>query len=219
MDPARPETKTSPNGHMNEDQLAATSASVEPPAEPETPPRRKVPMGRYLSLGFVLVVVVALVGVLALGWIRQTGSSQVGEAGHPKVAADFSFTDLTDGKVWQLSNLKGQVVVVNFWASWCDPCREEAPTLEATWQAWKDKGVVLLGADINDTDADARAFLKQFKITYPNGPVEGGVGSDYGLLGQPETFIVDPQGNITHRWLGAITKAKLDQWITEAQKG
>ncbi len=190
------------------------------PAAPPTPgpaPAQPVRWGRYLSLAFVLLVIVGLVGLLGYAVFRQNGSSDVGERAHIADAPDFSFTDFNSGGTWQLSALRGKVVVVNFWASWCDPCREEAPTLEQTWQAWKDKNVVLLGADVNDPESDARAFLKEFNITYPNGPVPDSVKADYGLLGQPETFIVDPNGKITHRWLGAISRSKLDDWIQEAQ--
>lgn len=191
---------------------------LEQQAPPAPAPAPKTHWGRIISLAFVLLVVVGLIGLLGYGVFRQkSGGGDVGERSHIKVAPDFSFTDFNSGSTWQLSALKGKVVVVNFWASWCDPCREEAPTLEQTWQAWKDKNVVFLGADIDDPESDARAFLKEFNVTYPNGPVPDSVKNDYGLLGQPETFIVDGNGNITRRWLGAISRTRLEGWIQEAQ--
>jgi cytochrome c biogenesis protein CcmG/thiol:disulfide interchange protein DsbE len=96
-----------------------------------------------------------------------------------------------------LSELRGRVVVINFWASWCVPCEEEAPDLEATWRAYRDRGVVFLGVDWTDNHDDALAYLKRFDISYPNGPDIGTkIGPRYSITGVPETFIVDPNGDV-----------------------
>src|SRR5262245_34073007 len=84
-------------------------------------------------------------------------------------APDFTLTTF-DGQTIALSSLRGQVVVVNIWASWCEPCKDEAAELEAFWRAYKDRGAVLIGVDYVDTETEARAYLNQFDITYPNGP-------------------------------------------------
>jgi len=182
--------------------------------------------GRYLALGFVLLVVVGLVALLTLGFIRQGKSSQVGEFDVVKgPAKDFSIKVFDwkgspgPGQEYRLSNLKGKVVVINFWASWCKECREEANTLEQAWRYWKDRDVVFLGLDMQDSEGEAVRFLEEFKITYPNGEVGSATTMDYGVLGVPETFIVDVKGNMRHRWLGVIERAKLDEWIEEAQQG
>jgi cytochrome c biogenesis protein CcmG/thiol:disulfide interchange protein DsbE len=97
-----------------------------------------------------------------------------------------------------LSDLRGKVVLLNFWASWCVPCEEEAPDLEAAWRQYKDRGVVFIGVDWTDNQADALDYLKRFDITYANGPDLGSRISQplYRIQGVPETFIIDQEGNI-----------------------
>lgn len=201
-----------------------TNAPPEAPPPAPQPSRRRLPAGRYLSLGFVLLVAVGLVALLAFGVFRQKASSQVGEFDFAKgPAKDFSITNYDwkgspgAGQVFQLSDLKGKVVVINFWASWCTECREEADTLETAWTSWKDQNVVFLGLDMQDTEADGVQFLNEFHITYPNGEISSQTTMDYGVLGVPETFIVDTKGELRHRWLGVIERQKLDDWIREAQ--
>ncbi|HIP71854.1 MAG TPA: TlpA family protein disulfide reductase, partial [Anaerolineae bacterium] len=88
------------------------------------------------------------------------------------MAPDFTLTSF-DGETITLSELRGQVVIINFWASWCPPCREEAPYLEATWRKYKDQGVVFIGVDYVDTETAALAYIEEFDITYFNGPDVG----------------------------------------------
>ncbi len=106
-----------------------------------------------------------------------------------------------------LDNLKGKPVLLNFWASWCYPaCYEEAPPLEATWQKYKDQGLVMLGVDIQDKEADAKEFLSRFGYTFPNGPDPGGkISIDYGVYGVPETFFIDRKGRIAYKQVGGLT--------------
>ena len=96
-----------------------------------------------------------------------------------------------------LSEMRGRVVLINFFASWCIPCEEEAPELEAAYRAYKDRGVIFLGIAWADNDADAVNYLKRFNITFANGPDRGTkIGPKYHITGVPETFIVDQQGNV-----------------------
>jgi len=119
------------------------------------------------------------------------------------------------------------VVFLNFWASWCPPCRAEAKTLEAAWQQYKDREIVFLGIDIQDTEQDARAFLKEFGITYLNArDANGKVAIEYGVWGIPETFFIDREGRITYKQVGVlgwpIITAKLDEalrGIVSAEEG
>ncbi|MEK7363226.1 MAG: TlpA disulfide reductase family protein, partial [candidate division NC10 bacterium] len=113
-----------------------------------------------------------------------------------------------DGPEISLEGLRGRVVVINFWASWCYPaCYEEAPVLEGGWRAYKDKGVVVVGVDIQDTEEAARKFMKQFSISFPNGPDPGGkISVDYGVYGVPETFFIDRTGRIRKKHVGAVTE-------------
>lgn len=109
-----------------------------------------------------------------------------------------------------LSDLRGRVVLINFWASWCIPCEQEAPELEATWRAYWDRGVVFLGVDWVDNEADALAYLKRFDITYANGPDIGTkIGPLYRITGVPETFIVDRDGNVVFFKISPVTQGEL----------
>jgi cytochrome c biogenesis protein CcmG/thiol:disulfide interchange protein DsbE len=127
---------------------------------------------------------------------------------------------LFDGKVIRLEDFRDKVVFLNFWASWCVPCREEAKTLEAAWQNYKDRGVVFLGIDIQDKEEDARAFMKEFGITYLNGrDASGKIAVDYGVWGIPESFFIDGQGKITYKHVGQIGAPTITAKLDEALRG
>ncbi len=135
------------------------------------------------------------------------------ESGGTTLAPDFTLT-LFDGRRLRLSDLRGKPVVLNFWASWCPPCREEAPTLEKGWETYKDKGVVFLGMDIQDTETDARAFMKEFGITYPNGQdTTSEIAVSYDISGIPTTFFITSEGKVARRWTGALGEEQLDAFI------
>ncbi|MEK7385524.1 MAG: TlpA disulfide reductase family protein [candidate division NC10 bacterium] len=123
-------------------------------------------------------------------------------------AAAFALVTF-DGAPLSLEAQRGKVVVVNFWASWCYPaCYEEAPVLERNWRAYRDRGVVVLGVDIQDREEAARKFIKDFGLTFPNAQdTTGKVSVDYGVYGVPETFFIDRQGRIRAKHVGAVTDA------------
>jgi cytochrome c biogenesis protein CcmG/thiol:disulfide interchange protein DsbE len=159
--------------------------------------------------------IVALVGVAALlgllVWkvaFEETGgvAAQLG-GGEPVAAPDFTLERLdAEGGELTLSDLQGKALVVNFWASWCVPCKDEAPVLQETYEQHRDEGLVVIGVDAQDFRADARRFMKRFGITYP--VVYDGKGSTlgrWGVTGFPETFFVDREGNVVgERIEGAV---------------
>jgi cytochrome c biogenesis protein CcmG/thiol:disulfide interchange protein DsbE len=168
------------------------------------------------------IAAVAVVGLLLalLGWRvadRQAGQSLASgvAAGDAPAAPDFTLPRLDRSGDVTLSSFRGQVVVLNFWASWCVPCRDEAPLLESAWQRWRDRGVVVLGVDAQDFTADARAFVSKYEQTYPN--VHDGSGKTlgrYGITGFPETWFVDRDGRLVgERIQGPVTAEALERNI------
>jgi cytochrome c biogenesis protein CcmG/thiol:disulfide interchange protein DsbE len=157
-------------------------------------------------------VVLALLVILAVRLAR--GDQSLGEVKlHPYSAPEFSLT-LFDGSRFSLDEERGKIVVVNFWASWCVPCRDEAPGLENVWQQYKDRGVVLVGVDIKDTPDAAQSFLERYIATYPSGfDGKKEIYIDYGVYGLPETFVVDPQGMVVRHVIGPVTESQLHAWL------
>ena len=158
---------------------------------------------RALRWAIPLAVVPVLV-LLAYGF--RTDPREIPSPLLGKPASSFALTTF-DGNPIGLDALRGKVVIVNFWASWCVPaCYEEAPSLERAWQAYRDRGVVLIGVNIQDKEEPARRFLTQFGHTFPNAPDPSGrVSVDYGVYGVPETFFVDRKGRVRFKQVGAVT--------------
>ena len=111
------------------------------------------------------------------------------------------------GEPMSLEAHRGRIVVVNFWASWCHPaCYQEAPVLERNWRAYRDRGVAVLGVDIQDKADAAKKFIADFSLTFPNAlDPTGRVSVDYGVYGVPETFFIDGRGRIRAKHVGAVT--------------
>ena len=123
---------------------------------------------------------------------------------------------LYDGSETSLSDLRGQVVVLNFWASWCEPCREEAPTLERVWRAYRERGVAFVGVNVKDVPKGSSAFIEKFGITYPNGPDPyDRIARAYRVFGYPETYIIDVDGRVQKRYIGAVDEVTLRAALDE----
>ena len=125
-------------------------------------------------------------------------------------APEFSLP-LFDGGTLATPVLRGRVVVINFWASWCFPaCYEEAPHLQRIWDRYRDRGLTVVGVNIQDQDRPARDFIARFEQTFPNGVDRlGKISIDYGVYGVPETFLIDRKGRIVHKYAGAVTEETL----------
>ena len=173
-------------------------------ASPQARPARR----RTLWLALALALILAFVGVLAFGLRPKTS---VVLQGHP--APNFELTAFNgefDGQHFSLKDMRGQVVVLNFWASWCVECEKEAALLEQAWRDYRDRGVWFIGVDYLDIDTEGLAYLERFDITYPNGPDIGSrMFQDYQCTGVPETFFIDQNGIIQHVQIGPLTEPQL----------
>lgn len=165
----------------------------------------------------ILLPAVAVVALLSYGFGREPRYIESPMLGRP--APGFMLT-LFDGRTLRLADLRGKVVFLNFWASWCPPCRAEAPELEATWRLLREQGVVFLGVNTQDEEPRARAFLEEFGISYPNGRDAGGrIAIDYGVWGLPEAYVIDAEGRITYKHIGTLGPALLIAKVDEARRG
>jgi cytochrome c biogenesis protein CcmG/thiol:disulfide interchange protein DsbE len=184
--------------------IAEGGLDYTPPAEETTPTSRRTVLWRVVIVAVLLV----FVWFLAVGLQRQN----VAERRATGVAPDFEFTTF-EGETIRLSDLRGKGVVVNFWASWCDPCRAEAELLEAAARQYRDQGVVFIGLDYLDQEHSARKYIEEYDISYPNGPdLQSTAARRYGIQGVPETFFIDPDGNITSMVIGPVlSEADLEQ--------
>ena len=150
------------------------------------------------------------VGVLACAlWLAAGGAlaalgHELNPVAAPYPAPDFTLEDM-DGEPHTLSALRGKVVVLNFWASWCGPCREELPSLEALYQALKDKGLVVLGINEWESPDHVFSYMGQLAVE-PSFPIlfdrESKVAERYGIRGLPTTLVVDRQGRVVYRAIG-----------------
>ena len=162
--------------------------------------------------------VVPVLMLLAYGF--KTNPREIPSPLLDRPAAAFTVTTFA-GSPLNLESLRGKVVMLNFWASWCRPaCYEEAPALERTWREYKDKGVVVVGIDIQDRDEAARIFLAEFGHSFPNAPDPAGrIAVDYGVYGVPETFFIDRKGRVRFKQVGALTdelaRQRLDTLLKE----
>lgn len=154
---------------------------------------------KALRAALILLPAAAFVGLLTYGLSRTGGPPAPGDD-----APGFEAELLEGGGVLSLADLAGKPVVLNFWASWCGPCKDEAPWFKAAHERFGDE-VHFLGVDINDGRTEAVAFVDEYGIEYPSvRDLDGSIEGDYGLTGQPETFFIDADGQIVEHVPGAV---------------
>lgn len=165
------------------------------------------PQHRGLSLSSIVLLIGVILSGLVLAWQLANQNRLQPMPGEP--ARDFQLTTF-DGQTVNTADLRGQIIVINFWASWCAPCREEAPDLQQLHLDYVDQGVTLIGVNWLDIEGEALAFIDEFGLTYANGPDMGEhIAEQYAIQGAPETFIIGPDGTVTHSFLGLVDYDKL----------
>ena len=137
-----------------------------------------------------------------------TGSIRLRDREQRKTMSDIAAVDL-GGKPWKLSAYKGKVVVLNFWASWCPPCRQETPDLVGLAREFESKGVQVVGISMDDGPEPVHLFVKQFHIPYPVLLPDAGSSLVAAVESLPTTFVIDRNGRVAAVHIGAITKSQL----------
>jgi len=175
---------------------------METPASPEQGSRRRLSPA-LLAAGLIGMLVLAL---LVYGLTTTRASLQVGSP-----APEVELTAF-DGSPINLAGQRGRIVVINFFASWCPPCQEEAADVQQTWSDYQDQGVQFYGIAYKDAASPAQAFLDEFGVTYPSAIDPGSrVARAYGITGVPETFVIDQQGQLVRHFPGPVTREQLSQ--------
>lgn len=184
----------------------------------------------WIILG-TAAVLIPLFALLAWAATQQRGqpvgagiNQQFGEIDVDRTpAADFAL-DLLNGDAVRLSDLRGQVVMVDFWASWCAPCRQESAALNRAYAAYEGRPVEFVGVNVWDTQNGAELFLVEFGVEYPTGvDADGDIALNYGVRGIPEKFFLDADGMIRHKYVGPMSdevlRETLDSLLAEAESG
>jgi cytochrome c biogenesis protein CcmG/thiol:disulfide interchange protein DsbE len=177
---------------------------------------------RRIAQSAAVAVVVGLLGLLVWDLAHQSGGiSRDVDNGKVVAAPLFTRARVDTSGTLSLASLRGKVVVINFWQSYCAPCTHEARTLAQASKDWERKGVVFVGIDVQDFRSQALKFMARFGITYPNVRDNGSLVGHYGVTGYPETFFVDRKGRIVpdRHIVGPATRADLDQGIRLALRG
>lgn len=151
----------------------------------------------------VFLAVLAVIGLLGFGLLEKSESSlAVGDTAPDKELETLEGTGSGD-----IADYRGRWVLVNFWASWCEPCRQEAPALQAFYERHRDEGFVVLGINLDDNHEDASAFVRRYGLTYPQlRDADGDERQEaYGMVGFPESFLVDGDGKLALIRRGSVT--------------
>jgi cytochrome c biogenesis protein CcmG, thiol:disulfide interchange protein DsbE len=161
----------------------------------------------------VFIAVLAVIGLLGFG--LATKESEGIAVGDPAPEAELPRLDGGGGA--SIPDYRGEWVLVNFWASWCTPCRDEAPVLQKFYEQNRERGLVVLGIDTQDLSEDALAFVREFRLTYPqlrdpdaDGPLSE---EEFGATGLPESYLIDPDGDLALIRRGPVDEEYLNRFV------
>lgn len=162
---------------------------------------------KLVAQGLAIGLVVLLFGLLTWSLVRDKGGdlAAAAERGDLPKAPGFTLERLDREGELSLESLRGKAVVLNAWASWCIPCKDEAPFFQQLWLRNRGRGVVVVGLNAKDLRSDARRFMERYDLTFPivrDG--SGDVVERYGLTGFPETFVLDREGRVVQAFIGAV---------------
>ena len=160
-----------------------------------------------LIAGFTIFLAIGVMGTTTA--TSRSGKELVGKKAPSFVAPNVG------GQLVSLENYKNKPLVLNFWASWCPPCRDETPGMERIWRKYEDQGVVILGINVQDGEKEAERYISEFGVTFSNAlDLDGSITVDYGVTGLPVTFFIDNDSVVTGRWVGSISEDRLDNWVS-----
>jgi cytochrome c biogenesis protein CcmG/thiol:disulfide interchange protein DsbE len=180
---------------------------------PAVPPRWG---SRWAALGGIVVAVGSIALLLGFGLTHDPNAVPSTLVGKPAPA--FNLATIDGSQRIQLAALRGQVVIVNFWASWCVACQTEQPALEDAFNRYRDRGMVLVGISFQDSATDARAYASRNGIPWPllSDP-ESSTGLAYGVTGLPETYFIGPDGRVGHKQVGLVTTPLINSEVRRLQ--
>jgi len=181
-------------------------------------PARGTAWSRRIGVGLVIVILLGVLAALALGFRRDPHDIKTGTVGKPAPA--FTLDRLDGLGQTSLADYQGRVVIVNFWASWCVPCKQENPALVRVWERYRASDVVLLGIVYQDSVEAARDYTARMGNTWPSVvDADGRTAIAYGVFGIPETFFIRPDGVIAGRHIGPIDEETLVTGIEAIRPG
>ncbi len=171
-------------------------------------------MNHKFYVGLIAILSISIIGILVYGLFFASDPKEIPSALILKKAKPFTFTTF-NGQVLFLEQFRGKPIILNFWASWCVACRQEAPILEAAHQKFTPQGAVFIGIAINDKREDSLRFIQKHEKTYYLAPDDssGRISLDYGVSAVPESFFIDRDGIIQHKQLGIVTKKLVEDFL------
>ncbi len=182
----------------------------------QNPPVKKSSPGTNLIWVIIFIIAIFTGALFIFGWGELKNDANPSLVGKP--APQFSFTS-SEGKLWNNNALLGKVTVINFWASWCNPCQQEAEILQQAWVDLQEEDrVIIIGISYEDTPVNALAYLAEYGITYPN-RVENGneLEKAFGVTGVPSTFLISKDGIIVDFKLGSfVDETEFLEWVEKA---